>query len=46
MTFYPEHIVWQRMRQLRHQANQAGVVIPLLDLYDAAIQSLRTEANA
>ena len=46
MTFYPEHIVWQQMRQLRHQANQAGVVLNLRDLYDAALESLRTEDNA
>lgn len=46
MTVYPEQLVWQHMRQLRHQANQAGVVINLRDLYDAALQSLRTETNA
>jgi len=46
MTVYPEHLIWQHMRQLRHQANQAGVVINLSDLYEAALQSLRAEANA
>lgn len=45
MTVYPEHLIWQHMRQLRHQANQAGVVINPADLYAAALQSLRAEGN-
>jgi len=42
MTIYPDQLVWHTMRQLRHSANQSGVVIPPHQLYALAIQSLRT----
>ena len=40
ITNITENLIWQQMLQLRHQANQRGVEIKILDLYEIAYESL------